>query len=791
MSDKKILIIKLAIPIFIALFGILFTGDKTYAACRCNYSFCNSNACAFDPDEPHLFHGTEYFGSGCTDDSTCSVPTSGGDTWTGPCGQCDFGYGDNSNANSFFRCTASCTSGGGGGLGGPAGDKQGAVRGSVLADMNGNGSFEFTPADTFARTGSAAEACSNNKSSIGLNFATSGAADMVDHFECSSYPSGVSHSEYVSKTFGFVNDAAEYEYQDITLLPPTGFSCSSSTVEWQLSWCDTWGENCGGVSSGTGCTSHARIRAGGSNRNRLDWYLSNTPANTAPTSTFRASTCTPNVTNNVTPGVTRLVTTDTFDTTDNLVNVNLYRRQATVSGSTVTWPPYTSAHVILADNFPVRGSRITNLSWIPPLTGGYFQFTMDARDNAGLGCSGNPNITTFPVGITTKYYDCDIPDRDVCTFKVCPVAPGPVSGLACSTTTTNQIRVNWGALSSSSWGFPCGIGANSYNIEYKLASSSVWNSISVGSAFTTYQTPPTLIANTAYNFRIRSSNGEAFSAYSPATPITCTTGSATPGWFTSTAFWSNPQEWIAGFVMGGKPAYTDLGKIIILRNGTITDDSRISESGIFQYVKNMPVKDLWPSKFRNASNNYFFNVPAGAVPTTTLTGLNKDKAYYTASTALFSSGAVYSVNDNGVAVIYLTGSTPITISGNIRSSNPLRRLVLVTNRNIVISPSIGQSVTSEATQAHIEMAILTSGTISFPSINPGTGTDSTVIVEGPVVAANRVTFGRSRGSINNNDSPSEHIKYNARIIDRITSQERTSIIPNYTGLTTNEIIWMY
>ena len=239
------------------------------------------------------------------------------------------------------------------------------------------------------------------------------------------------------------------------------------------------------------------------------------------------------------------------------------------------------------------------------------------------------------------------------------------------------------------------------------------------------------------------------------------------------------------------------GQINLVRDTATPAPERISESSPPQFIKNMPYKEVWPSRHTNSIGNPLFTVPTNAINTNTLSGLNPNMVYVTSNLTMFGSPISYENRIGflpvpGVVVVYLTGNPgqSVTIRGTILAQAATHRIILVTNRNVIIDPAIGTSITSETTRAHIEMAILTSGTITFPSISAGTGTDTTVIVEGPLIAGANIGFSRSRDSVDNNASPSEHIKYNVRYINMLTDQQKNSTVPNYTGLTTNEIIWM-
>jgi len=92
-------------------------------------------------------------------------------------------------------------------------------------------------------------------------------------------------------------------------------------------------------------------------------------------------------------------------------------------------------------------------------------------------------------------------------------------------------------------------------------------------------------------------------------------------------------------------------------------------------------------------------------------------------------------------------------------------------------------------RASVEAAILTDEVITFES--DGLSTDSTIIVEGPLVVggpgAGTVNFNRDRGF--SNEYPGTHVKYNLDYLVKLTQQERQFSPPiNYTGLSIIDVV---
>lgn len=87
---------------------------------------------------------------------------------------------------------------------------------------------------------------------------------------------------------------------------------------------------------------------------------------------------------------------------------------------------------------------------------------------------------------------------------------GTVSGLSATAITTTSATVNWTTVS----------GATSYTLQWKLASSSSWTTVS--NLTGTYRNLTGLSAGTSYNYQVRASCGSTLGSYSTAATFTTT-----------------------------------------------------------------------------------------------------------------------------------------------------------------------------------------------------------------------------------------------------------------------------
>ncbi|MFC1756153.1 hypothetical protein ACFLZK_02055 [Patescibacteria group bacterium] len=149
------------------------------------------------------------------------------------------------------------------------------------------------------------------------------------------------------------------------------------------------------------------------------------------------------------------------------------------------------------------------------------------------------------------------------------------------------------------------------------------------------------------------------------------------------------------------------------------------------------------------------------------------------------SGSSYRVHDDGIAILYVTGNQDLRFNNEFLSSNANQRIVFVTGPDIdvKVDRSLDSGIPTQATPPEIESAFVVNKSFEFEGSVP----DTSVVVEGPLIARS-VLFNRNRGL--GNAYPSEIVKYNADYLYGLTSQERDSIEPNYSGLFIIDVDWV-
>ena len=551
-----------------------------------------------------------------------------------------------------------------------------------------------------------------------------------------------------------------------------------------------------------------------SNNTDLDRVRIRVIENTVPTGAITEPPGAPGAVT-VLPDVGRNYTGIAYDTDNNLTRVEMLTLKQNVNGTwnyAGLWQPFfsqpnnwmtCSAAAGTGSNCPLTRN------WTPLWTNfGRYMLRVDSFDATGNKCTGN---LVIPAG----WNDCGPNDHLTVCVRAAPTAVTPIYPTNGLVSVGVPVNFSW---NPAQFGFSCLHNVQptgTYTMQYRAGSSGPWTNACTSTTLTACDNV-VLNKGVTYQWRVGAYNGQD-TTYGG--PWSFTTENATPGWFTSTggdvyggitgiemvtpstidgrwtdaalAQYSVTIPNIAGTVQAGKKNATDAGVIRVYRD-TTPDDTRISEDD--RYIKNMPVKNLG---FKMDGGVVVpLTPPDGAVTLNAgiLGNLNPDRVYKTGNAALISGGIDYDLQKNGVTVIYLTGTAPVTITGNIKSAtNANRRILLVTNRDITISEDIGSPFSpGPGLLPHIEMGIVTTGSINFPSKAPNQGLDSTVVVEGPLAAGGAVTFSRSRDAnlASPNAIPSEHVRYNARYLDMITAQERNSSTANYTGLVTNEIVWI-
>lgn len=210
---------------------------------------------------------------------------------------------------------------------------------------------------------------------------------------------------------------------------------------------------------------------------------------------------------------------------------------------------------------------------------------------------------------------------------------------------------------------------------------------------------------------------------------------------------------------------------------------------------------FWPSKYST------FRAPDNTVPFTATTlnsTLTQNTVYLVDSAAALGAlnnitAATYSVASNGTAIVMVTQPGTVTFKHNLRvAAGNTGRLVFVLGKgvNATIDRNIGYSVALDGeptmnSRPNMEAAIIAvdeNSNITFSGTpNKTTSPDTTVIMEGPVVAA---TTSLKRNKGDNNSTPAEVIKYRSKYFYDLTSWERSSS-SNKTGLFVTDIVYQY
>jgi hypothetical protein len=176
-----------------------------------------------------------------------------------------------------------------------------------------------------------------------------------------------------------------------------------------------------------------------------------------------------------------------------------------------------------------------------------------------------------------------------------------------------------------------------------------------------------------------------------------------------------------------------------------------------------------------------FGTPSNPTSTSNFQNLNPDNVYR--FTGSINANTAYTLTKDGVVVVYVIGVNPFVINANFTSSSANRRIVFVTNSNVSIGSNVFTTNPIRTSTPNIQAAIITSGSITLGAAT----SNPSVVLEGPLAA--RVGLTLTRSPYTTYTYPSEVVIYRSSLIKYLTAQERASLISNYTGLMTSEIIW--
>src|SRR3989344_2607936 len=232
------------------------------------------------------------------------------------------------------------------------------------------------------------------------------------------------------------------------------------------------------------------------------------------------------------------------------------------------------------------------------------------------------------------------------------------------------------------------------------------------------------------------------------------------------------------------------GRVYRLMSGTA-----LETRGGFAMRMPIAVDKMWPSTYVGLA------VPThGLVTTLTskseLNSINPGtvRVYRFSNSNFFdAAGTSYDLTGTGVAVLYYTGSSTLTINGLVRHTTGAtneRLFIVSTSAPIEIASSVGTISPSNGLAAYIQAGMITTASggnnrISYLSTNASN--DLSIIAEGPVVSKT-VEMRRNLGTLRNQQYPVNVHLYNYNYLYRLTQMERNSgDVPNYTGLSVVDV----
>jgi hypothetical protein len=287
---------------------------------------------------------------------------------------------------------------------------------------------------------------------------------------------------------------------------------------------------------------------------------------------------------------------------------------------------------------------------------------------------------------------------------------GAVAGLASSNITTNSATISWNALA----------GAISYDVDYKVNTSSTWINLATGTTLLS-QNLSGLSQNTTYDYRVRANCSGATGAYTQAqfttlTTVTCnaptglsssniTSSAATVSWSTvagasnytveyklnSASTWttaaaattsltvnltgltaSSLYDWrVRTNCTGGSSAYTQ-AQFTTAAATTCPSVYDVSTNGTISGAATIPFNtDVFGLINPSGDNDYYkFVITTGGTATVTLTNLpaNYNLRIYNSSGSLLASSTLSSTNNESIARTYTPGTYYARVNGQNSSA---------------------------------------------------------------------------------------------------------------------------
>jgi hypothetical protein len=250
------------------------------------------------------------------------------------------------------------------------------------------------------------------------------------------------------------------------------------------------------------------------------------------------------------------------------------------------------------------------------------------------------------------------------------------------------------------------------------------------------------------------------------------------------------------------PTYS-LSSLEMNINDLDPDEEYSPESESDFFAENAYLSRTWPHDFdgeppNDASGNDEHGI--WCVPIFSNTNLDPNTTYKMnvdcAQLGLINT--TYELSEDGVVVVYVTGSGDLRFDQEFKAENPNQRIVFVTGPgvNVIVDRTLSSPdpVDIGALNPLIEAAFVVAGEGNYfefegtPDPDGPLGSDLSVIVEGPIIAK-QVRLNRDRDL--QNYFPAEIVKYNSYYMHYLTQREREGDLgSDYTGLFITDTDWI-
>lgn len=189
------------------------------------------------------------------------------------------------------------------------------------------------------------------------------------------------------------------------------------------------------------------------------------------------------------------------------------------------------------------------------------------------------------------------------------------------------------------------------------------------------------------------------------------------------------------------------------------------------------------------------NPPASATPITTLSNLDPEVVYVMDSSrfdALISSSTLQCssfISSSGVAVLYVVDDgAPITFDRDFCSSSGDRRLVVITDADVIVTRDFGIDSPTPGSGANLGVYLITSEDVVFEGTSdPLDNPDNSIVIQGGLASLGQIRFERDLGLLN--VFPSEVLKYDHRFLYDLTRQAKSSPAFSRIGLFQTSVEW--